>query len=86
MSDASDGLIKANHFYNSCMNVDAIESDKGTILGKWLHTGIPESTEFPVFEDGTGRWALIDKDYSDNSNLSFEAQIGRLSSFIFDNI
>lgn len=80
LSDASDGLVKAKHFYNSCMNVSAIEDNKGKILGNWLHTGTPESSEFPSFENGTGRWALIDKDYTDSSTLSFETQIGESNS------
>lgn len=29
LSDASEGLIKTKHFYNTCMNIHSIEKDQG---------------------------------------------------------
>ena len=93
LSDASEGLIKAKHFYDTCMDVTSIEADNGefrsngiqglmkqvsgTKLASLLHTGAPEDSSLFGFENGTGRWALIDPDYSDFSTLSMETQIGR---------
>jgi membrane metallo-endopeptidase-like protein 1 len=80
LTDASEGLIKAKHFYDNCMDILSIEKDQGTKLGKLLHTGIPEDSTLYGFEDGTGKWALIDKDYTNTSSLSLETQIARLKS------
>uniref|UniRef100_A0A914QEN6 Endothelin-converting enzyme 1 n=1 Tax=Panagrolaimus davidi TaxID=227884 RepID=A0A914QEN6_9BILA len=80
LTDASEGLKKAKHFYDNCMDILSIEKDQGTKLGNLLHTGIPEDSTLYGFEDGTGKWALIDKAYSNTSSLSLETQIARLKS------
>uniref|UniRef100_A0A914YAF1 Uncharacterized protein n=1 Tax=Panagrolaimus superbus TaxID=310955 RepID=A0A914YAF1_9BILA len=77
LTDASEGLIKAKHFYDTCMDILSIEKDQGTKLGALLHSGKAEDLKLYGFEDGTGRWALIDPEYSDTSVLSIETQIGK---------
>uniref|UniRef100_A0AC34FJG1 Uncharacterized protein n=1 Tax=Panagrolaimus sp. ES5 TaxID=591445 RepID=A0AC34FJG1_9BILA len=63
--------------YLSSVNFSA---DPCTKLGVLLHSGKPEDSKLYGFENGTGRWALIDPDYTDKSELSIETQIARLKS------
>uniref|UniRef100_A0A0N5B6E2 Neprilysin n=1 Tax=Strongyloides papillosus TaxID=174720 RepID=A0A0N5B6E2_STREA len=79
LSDASDGLKKAKQFYDTCMNNDLTEQDKGIKLGRLLHTGEPENKNFNKFLYNNGKWPIIDKSWnSSNVNISIEGQIGYL--------
>uniref|UniRef100_A0A0K0EMK7 Neprilysin n=1 Tax=Strongyloides stercoralis TaxID=6248 RepID=A0A0K0EMK7_STRER len=79
INDASEGLIKAKQFYNTCINVTLTEENKGIVLGKLLHTGRPENDKFNKFLYNNGKWPLIDSSWNlSNINISIESQIGYL--------
>ncbi|CEF62987.1 Phosphate-regulating neutral endopeptidase [Strongyloides ratti] len=79
VNDASDGLIKAKQFYDTCMNTKLTEQSKGIQLGKLLHSGEPENDKFNKFIYNNGKWPIIDNSWSqENVNISLEGQIGFL--------
>lgn len=75
VGSASNGLKFAKNFFDKCMNTDDVEKGRAVWLGTLLHTGQPESPEFHGFEDGSGKWPLIDSSYVDPP-ISIERQIG----------
>uniref|UniRef100_A0A0N4ZTD8 Neprilysin n=1 Tax=Parastrongyloides trichosuri TaxID=131310 RepID=A0A0N4ZTD8_PARTI len=75
LSEASEGLIKAKNFYDTCMNKNLTEKNKGNKLGYLLHTGVPENTNFNNFPYNNGKWPIIDSSWND-LNISIEGQIG----------
>ncbi|KAI6213571.1 Phosphate-regulating neutral endopeptidase [Aphelenchoides besseyi] len=76
---ASDGLKFVKTFYEQCMNTNKMEERRGKWLGRLLSTGKAEDSQFPGFDNGEGKWPLIDRNYVD-PEVSIEKQIGRLKS------
>uniref|UniRef100_A0AC34R0Y7 Uncharacterized protein n=1 Tax=Panagrolaimus sp. JU765 TaxID=591449 RepID=A0AC34R0Y7_9BILA len=52
VNTVSEGALKARHFYDTCMDTKSIQENKGKVLGKLLHTGIPEDPILAQFGAG----------------------------------